>query len=80
MRQLRVKKFWVYVWSAVEVDSGDLLALEPSYGRGCLNAIAFIKKALKLCSSKPIVKLIGVHGMGGLWIGLDWNTSMRGSV
>ena len=38
-----------YVWSAVDVDSGELLALEASYGRSCLNAITFLKKALKLC-------------------------------
>ncbi|MEM1944578.1 MAG: hypothetical protein QXD61_08350 [Candidatus Caldarchaeum sp.] len=42
--RLRVKKDTVYVWSAVNVDSGGLLALEASYGRGYLNA-------LKLCSN-----------------------------
>ena len=46
MRQLRIKKIWVYVWSAVNVDSGELLALEASYGRSCLNATIFLKKAL----------------------------------
>ncbi len=29
--KLRVKGTWVYVWSAVEVDSGELLALEASF-------------------------------------------------
>jgi len=53
--KLRVKKVWVYVWSAVDVDSGGLLALDVSYGRSCLNAITFLKKALKLCSNKPLV-------------------------
>jgi len=32
-------KLSVNVWSAVDVDSGELLALEASYGRSCLNAI-----------------------------------------
>ena len=45
----------VYVWSAVDVDSGELLALEASYSRSCLNALLFLKKALKLCINKPIV-------------------------
>jgi len=45
----------VYVWSAVDVDSGELLALEASYGRSCLNAITFLKKTLKPCSNKPLV-------------------------
>ena len=53
--RLRVKGVWVYVWSAVDVDSGELLALEASYGRSCLNTITLLKKALKLCSNKPLV-------------------------
>ena len=35
--KLKVKGATVYVWSAVDVDSGELLALEASYGRSCLN-------------------------------------------
>jgi len=53
--KLCVKKVWVYVWSAIDVDSGELLALEASYGRSCLNTITFLKKALKLCSNKLLV-------------------------
>jgi putative transposase len=45
--KLRVKKPYVYIWSAVDVDSKELLALEASYGRSCLNAPSFLKKALK---------------------------------
>ena len=47
--KLRVKGVWVYVWSAVDVDSGELLALEESYSRSCLNILIFLKKILKLC-------------------------------
>jgi putative transposase len=43
------------VWSAVDVDSKELLALEASYGRSCLNALTFLKKALKTCTNKPLV-------------------------
>ena len=39
----------------MDVYSGELLALEDSYGRSCLNTIIFLKKALKLCSNKPLV-------------------------
>jgi len=46
--RLRIKKVWVYVWSAVDVDSGELLAIDASYGRSCLNTITLLKKALKL--------------------------------
>jgi transposase-like protein len=41
----------LYIWSAVDVDSKELLALEASYGRSCLNALAF----LKMCTNKPLV-------------------------
>jgi transposase-like protein len=53
--KLRVKKSYVYVWSAVDVDSKELLALEASYGRSCLNAPSFLKKALRMCTDKPLV-------------------------
>jgi putative transposase len=43
------------VWSAVDVDSKELLALEASYGRSCLNALSFLKKALKMRTNKPLV-------------------------
>jgi transposase-like protein len=53
--KLRVKKSYVYVWSAVDVDSKELLALEASYGRSSLNAPSFLKKALRMCTDKPLV-------------------------
>jgi putative transposase len=53
--KLCVKKSHVYVWSAVDVDSKELLALEASYGRSSLNALAFLKKALRMCTNKPLV-------------------------
>ena len=53
--KIYVKGVWVYVWSAVDVDSEELLALDVSYGRSCLNAITLLEKALKLCSNKPLV-------------------------
>jgi transposase-like protein len=37
------------------VDSRELLALEMLYGRSSLNALAFLKKALKMCTNKPLV-------------------------
>ena len=41
--------------STVDVDSRELPALEASYGRGCLNALIFLEKALKLCINKPMI-------------------------
>jgi transposase-like protein len=53
--KLSVKKSYVYIWSTVDVDSKELLALEASYCRSCLNALALLKKALKMCTNKPLV-------------------------
>ena len=53
--KLSVKGVYVYVWSAVDVDSKKLLALEASYGKSSLNALTFFKKALKMCTNKPLV-------------------------
>ncbi|MCL7390890.1 MAG: DDE-type integrase/transposase/recombinase [Thaumarchaeota archaeon] len=57
--KLSVKGVHVYVWSAVDVDSKELLALEASYGRSSLNALAFLKKALRMCINKPLVLVDG---------------------
>jgi putative transposase len=53
--KLSVKGVHVYVWSAVDVDSKELLVLEASYGRSSLNALAFLKDALRMCTDKPLV-------------------------
>jgi transposase-like protein len=53
--KLSVKGVHVYVWSAVDVDSKELLALGASYGRSSLNALAFLKEALRMCTNKPLV-------------------------
>jgi transposase-like protein len=37
-----------YPLTAVDVDSGELLALEASYGRSSLNALSFLRKALRM--------------------------------
>ena len=43
-----MKGVHIHVWSAVDVDSKELLAIEASYGRSSLNA-------LKMCTNKPLV-------------------------
>jgi uncharacterized membrane protein len=42
------------------------LTLEASYGRSCLNTLAFLKKDLRMCTNKPLVIVDRVHGIGGL--------------
>jgi transposase-like protein len=43
--KLCVKKSYVYVWSAVDVDSKELFALETSYGRSSPNTLELLKDA-----------------------------------
>jgi len=52
--KLSVKGIHVYGWSAVEWIK-ELLALEASYGRSSLNALSFLRKALRMCINKPLV-------------------------
>jgi transposase-like protein len=45
--KLRVKKSYVYIWSAVDVDSKELLALEASYGRSSLKRPSIPQESIK---------------------------------
>jgi transposase-like protein len=74
--KLCVKKSYVYVWSAVDVDSKKLLALEASYGRSSLNALTFFKKALEMCTNKPLV----IVDRGPWYRWAFESIGMRGSV
>ena len=53
--KLRVKGQTVYVWSAVDVDTKELLALDASYQRCELNAYLFLRRVLRACKNKPFV-------------------------
>jgi putative transposase len=53
-----------YVWSAVDVDSGEILAI---WSRIMLIAMKFLRMVLGRCINKP---LIVVDSTGGLWKGL----------
>ncbi|MEM4384302.1 MAG: DDE-type integrase/transposase/recombinase [Candidatus Caldarchaeum sp.] len=75
--KLKVKGAIIYVWSAVDVGSGELSALDASYSRSCLNALLFIKKALRLCLNKPRIR-----GPWYVWaiqrLGLDYECQRFG--
>ncbi|MEM2231233.1 MAG: DDE-type integrase/transposase/recombinase [Candidatus Caldarchaeum sp.] len=46
---------WVYVWSAVDVDTGEIIAVYASRGRSMLNALTFLRMVLRACEGKPVV-------------------------
>ncbi|MEM2588057.1 MAG: DDE-type integrase/transposase/recombinase [Nitrososphaerota archaeon] len=46
---------WVYVWSAIDVDAGEIIAVYASRGRSMLNALTFLRMVLRACEGKPVV-------------------------
>jgi len=52
---LKVNGLICYLWAAIDVDTGEILALYASRGRGLPNAIKFLKMVLRSCDGKPIV-------------------------
>jgi transposase-like protein len=56
-----LKEYIRCVWSAVNVDFKKLLTLEALYGRRYLNALLFLKKALSMCTDKPLVRVLDIH-------------------
>ena len=45
----------IYVWNAIDVDDGVILAVHVSITRTSLNALYFLKKILELCEDKPLI-------------------------
>jgi transposase-like protein len=52
---LKIKGRICYLWAAINVDTGEILALHTSRGRGLPNAIKFLKMVLRSYDGKPIV-------------------------
>jgi len=44
-----------YVWSAVDVDSGEILAVYASRGRNMFIALKFMRMVLDRCINKPLI-------------------------
>jgi len=45
----------VYVWSALDVDSGEILAIYASWSRSMIVAMKFTRMVLDRCLNKPLV-------------------------
>jgi transposase-like protein len=65
MRLVKMHGLRAYVWSAVDVDSGEILAI---WSRIMLIAMKFLRMVLGRCINKPLIVL---DSIGGLWKGLD---------
>jgi transposase-like protein len=44
-----------YVWSAVDVDSGEILAIYASRSKNILIAMRFLRMVLSRCINKPLI-------------------------
>jgi transposase-like protein len=54
--KLSVKGVYVYVWSAVDMDSGETLAIYASWSRNMLIAMMkFLRMVLGRCINKPLI-------------------------
>jgi transposase-like protein len=58
-----------YVWSSVDVDSGEILAIYASRSRNMLIALKFLRIVMGGCVNQPLVDRGPWYS--GLWKGLD---------
>ncbi|MEM2613026.1 MAG: DDE-type integrase/transposase/recombinase [Nitrososphaerota archaeon] len=45
----------VYLWSAIDVDTGEIIALYASRGRSMMNVLTFMRRVLEACDGRPVV-------------------------
>jgi len=52
---VKIHGFRAYVWSAVDVDSGEVLAIYASWSRNMIVAMKFVRIVLDRCYNKPLI-------------------------
>jgi transposase-like protein len=52
---LKVNGRICYLWAAIDVDTGEILALQASRGRGIPCAVKFLRKVLDSSEGKPVI-------------------------
>ncbi len=55
MRLVKMHGLRAYVWSTVDMDSGEILAVYASRSRNTLTAIKFLRMVLGRCLNKPLI-------------------------
>jgi putative transposase len=53
--KLRVSGRFLFIWSAIDVERYEVLALKATFTRGELDSILFLKEALRFCSNRPLI-------------------------
>ncbi|MFP3283101.1 MAG: DDE-type integrase/transposase/recombinase [Nitrososphaeria archaeon] len=49
----------VYVWAAIDVDTGELLAIKASWSRSSMDALLFLSRVLGARTNKPVFVVEG---------------------
>ena len=49
----------VYVWAAMDVDTGELLAIKATWSRSSMDALLFLGRVLEACTNKPVFVVEG---------------------
>jgi len=52
---VKLHDFRAYVWSALDVDSGEVLAIYASWSRNMIVAMKFTRIVLDICLNKPLI-------------------------
>ncbi len=51
--KLKLENRYIFVWSAIDTDTKECLAVWATEGRSSFHAYAFLKEVLKYCENKP---------------------------
>ncbi len=72
--KLKLENRHIFVWSAIDVDTKECLAVWATEGRSSFHAYAFLKEVLKYCENKP--EVVVDRGFWYRWalkrLGLDY--------
>ena len=63
--KLKLEKKLIFVWTAVDVDTDECLAIWAFEGRSSFHAYVFLREVLKYCENKP--EVIVEMGFWYLW-------------
>lgn len=51
----RLYGYGVYILSAIDVDSGEIIAVYASRGKSIINSLIFLRRVLDACERKPVI-------------------------
>ncbi|MFP3209629.1 MAG: hypothetical protein RXR82_08105 [Nitrososphaeria archaeon] len=69
----------VCAWAAMDVDTGELPAIEATRSRGSLDALLSLGRVLGACTNKPVFAVDGARGARGPSGSSVWSTTTRRS-